>query len=780
MNNNLIKYIRAKRPIIWCNTNDYKEIDDLLQESIENIENKEIYEFRALGAVDFRSKEIYEEGKNLYQFIDSIFSEGLDTNVFLLIKNAKLQLETPEVIAYLAKIAELRYSKPNFNFTILIIGKSIDIPKELEEFVTLLDFEIMNDEEIKKYIIKFSEENSIPIIEEELGEMSKFLKGLSKLKILNILNMMTLESGIISIRNKEIILKEKEEFIKKTNILELVKSEERIEDVGGLEGLKEWLQEKAKVFKNLDKIKDYGVDIPKGVLLLGMPGCGKSLIAKATSNLFDIPLLKLDVGRLLGKYVGESEHNMRIALETAETVSPCILWIDEIEKAFSGIDQRGGASDITKRLFGQFLTWLQEKKTPIFVIATANDISSFPPEFLRKGRFDEIFFIDFPNEEERENILKIHLKKRGKNIDFLKSESTFMPSDILDTYMDIRMKNIIKKMNLFSGSDIEEIVKILVEKLFIYNKDKIRTEDILDIIDEFTPLSEVLNDKIENMRKGFEKFKIKSASKILGLKIKHRNIKTLIEGLIFVQGGKYQYKREKLNFMIQIPNLEVSKYMINKDTWNKITLISENYNKENLFFNNFNPLNYKNISTMAEIIFFCNNLSKIYNLQPVYIIGNDNKIFVRQLDGKIVDLNKANFNLTEGFRLPTELEWDWFANGGRIALDKGIFYSLYKEKYNDDKFFEISQNQNNNLLNIEGCIMTELELCHEAFSKEEKQLREVFQKINSSLLSINDSDSKIILKGGNEKVPRYHQEISLSNMSNIKWNKCFRVVRTVK
>ena len=130
MRANLEKYIRAKRPIIWCNTNDYKEVDDLLKESIKNIENKEIYEFRALGAVDFRSKEIYEEGKNLYQFIDSIFSEGLDTNVFLLIKNAKLQLENPEVIAYLVKIAELRYSKPNFNFTILIIGKPIDIPKE--------------------------------------------------------------------------------------------------------------------------------------------------------------------------------------------------------------------------------------------------------------------------------------------------------------------------------------------------------------------------------------------------------------------------------------------------------------------------------------------------------------------------------------------------------------------------------------------------------------------------------------------------------------------------
>ena len=158
----------------------------------------------------------------------------------------------------------------------------------------------------------------------------------------------------------------------------------------------------------------YGVDIPKGIMIVGMPGCGKSLAAKAAAKLFEIPLVRLDIGRLLGKYVGESEHNMRRALKLAEAISPCVLWIDEIEKAFSGVGESGGGSDVTTRLFGQFLTWMQEKENTVFIVSTANDISKIPPEFLRKGRFDELFYVDFPGVEERKQIIEIHLKKRNK------------------------------------------------------------------------------------------------------------------------------------------------------------------------------------------------------------------------------------------------------------------------------------------------------------------------------------------------------------------------------
>uniref|UniRef100_UPI0025EF3416 AAA family ATPase n=1 Tax=uncultured Cetobacterium sp. TaxID=527638 RepID=UPI0025EF3416 len=458
---NLQKYLRARRPIIWCNTSDYKEIDDLLKTATKEINDKVIYEFRALGAVDFETKEISEEVKSLYNFLDMIYSEGYENNIFLLVKNAKDEMEKPEVLAYLKKIAELRYSNPNYNFTVLVVSDSNSVPKELEKFTSILEIENMSQEEIESYILNFGKIHGVKIDTEDIGEIAISLKGLSKLEIDHVLNMMIESKKNISISDRNIIIREKGQIIKKSAVLELIDFKERITDIGGLEGLKEWLESKAKVFRKLDEAKSYGVDTPKGVLLVGMPGCGKSLAAKASARLFNAPLLRLDIGRLLGKYVGESEHNMRVALKTAESISPCILWIDEIEKAFSGIDQSGGASDITKRLFGHFLTWLQEKENTVFVVATANDISTFPPEFLRKGRFDEVFFVDFPNEEERERIFEIHLEKRGKNTE------------------DFDILKLAKATDGYCGADIEEVVKLTLETAFVNESEEIDTQDLL-------------------------------------------------------------------------------------------------------------------------------------------------------------------------------------------------------------------------------------------------------------------------------------------------------------
>lgn len=234
--------------------------------------------------------------------------------------------------------------------------------------------------------------------------------------------------------------------------------------------------------------------MPKGILLVGMPGCGKSLTAKATATLFKIPLVRLDVGRLLGKYIGESEENMRKALQLSEAISPCVLWVDEIEKAFAGIGQSGGGSDVTTRLFGQFLTWMQEKDNMVFIVATANDISKMPPEFLRKGRFDEIFFADLPNSDERRKILNIHLKKRGK------------------WNKEIDLISLITATEGFSGADLESVVKNTIEAAFISGKDTITTEDLLDSIHETKSISDVLKEKIKNLRTIISKFDIQPAS----------------------------------------------------------------------------------------------------------------------------------------------------------------------------------------------------------------------------------------------------------------------------
>ena len=229
-------------------------------------------------------------------------------------------------------------------------------------------------------------------------------------------------------------------------------------------------------------------------MIVGMPGCGKSLTAKATASLFGLPLLKMDMGSLMGKYVGESEGNMRRAIAVAEAVSPCVLWVDEVEKAFSGIGSGGAGSEVATRLFGYFLTWMQEKTTQVFVVATANDISALPPELLRKGRFDEIFYVDFPNEAERNAIFRVHLEKRQK----------------MNAHIDL--SKLAKATDKYSGADIESIVKEGIELAFLADRAELTTQRLMQVIEATHPLGMVMKDKVKQYKDRFAEMKIKSAS----------------------------------------------------------------------------------------------------------------------------------------------------------------------------------------------------------------------------------------------------------------------------
>lgn len=277
----------------------------------------------------------------------------------------------------------------------------------------------------------------------------------------------------------------------------MIPPKETIEDIGGLDNLKKWLTKKAKVFKNIDKAQKFGVDTPKGVLIAGVPGCGKSLNAKAAAALFEVPLLRLDMGRIMGKYVGESEANMRKAIALAEAIAPCVVWIDELENGLAGIGGDNGGSDVTTRLFGSLLTWMQEKESAAFVVATANDITKLPPELLRKGRFDEIFYVGLPNAEERKKIFQIHISKRRKsnaelrNIDF----------DIL-----------VSRTSGYSGADIEGIVKESIENVYVDEKKELTTNDILETIRHTHSLSEIMKEPLKKMSEEYENRKLKNAS----------------------------------------------------------------------------------------------------------------------------------------------------------------------------------------------------------------------------------------------------------------------------
>ena len=769
METNLAKYLRARRPIIWVNSGDYKEIDTIVKEATKDYKNKIIYEYRALGVVDFETKVKEERITDLYNFLDILYSEGIKINVFLLIKNAEEEMKDAKNIAYIKKIAETRYSNSDYNFTIIVVSETETVPKELEKFTSILDIPNMTKNEIETYILKFSKDNNIKVDKKDVGEVAISLKGLTKVEIDHVLNMIIESKNNISISGRDIIIKEKGQIIKKSSILEIIDFKEKIEDIGGLEGLKEWLKSKAQIFRRLDEAKKFGVDTPKGVLLVGMPGCGKSLAAKASARLFNVPLLRLDIGRLLGKYVGESEHNMRVALKTAESISPCILWIDEIEKAFAGINQDGGASDITKRLFGQFLTWLQEKENTVFVVATANDITAFPPEFLRKGRFDEVFFIDFPNEEEREKIFKIHLEKRGK----------------LNDKIDI--KKLAKETIGYCGSDIEEVVKMTVETIFnvedIENEEdsKLMTQDLLDSIKTIDSLSNILADKIEVLKGGYEKYKIKSASKKLPLSQRKKNKKSNLrkstfKDMVVVNGGKYTpsfFNEER-----EVFDIEVCKYLVTQDMWMEV--MGEN---PSIFKGERRPV--ESVSWW-EALEYCNKLSEKYNLKPVYDLNKKEEgiLKINQLEGNSEYPNIADFRKTEGFRLPTELEWEWFARGGEVAIQDGTFN--YKYSGNDDIdivawYSNNSKNQTHdvgikksNQLEIYDCTGNVYEWCYDTSTS--AYMSEEFPYIYDS------TQKNRILRGGSWYNRGGECEVikRINNGGSARSEICgFRVVRTI-
>lgn len=495
--NRLSSYIDALHPIIYINHFDFKIIDEIILEVGKNVKCIEFN--NALGLMDFYTKS-HQIECDLEKFLKLTMDKGFEQETYIILKDVHEEIKNSKIISLLKRIAENNMYNDNYGATIFIISEIMNIPKELENYITVFDIPLPTTEEILEIIRKFISDIDIKVEQEVVDDIAISFKGLNEFQIKQILNLAYQDGGCIDKDDEALILKEKEQFVKKSGMLEIINFSETIDDIGGLENLKEWLSKKAKVFANLDKAIKFGVDVPKGIMIIGMPGCGKSLTAKATASLFKIPLVRLDVGRLLGKYVGESEENMRNALKLSEAISPCVLWIDEIEKAFSGVGENGGGNDVTTRLFGQFLTWMQEKDNTVFIVATANDISKMPAEFLRKGRFDELFFVDLPSAEERRKIIEIHLKKRKK------------------WNKDIDTIALIKKTEGFNGADLEAVVKETIENAFINSKETITTDDLLKTVNNTKSISCTLKEKIKNIKDTIAKIDIKPASKLAKLK----------------------------------------------------------------------------------------------------------------------------------------------------------------------------------------------------------------------------------------------------------------------
>ena len=485
----LIKYVDAGYPIIFINSFEEIKTDAIIKEVMGGREGLEWN--GAKGFVDFRTKQPLIKGKNLVETLRLLDSDNELDRKFLVLKDAIGFLEEQEVTALLKDIA-LQISQ-GLDTVIVIVSSIVKIPKELEKFITIVELEYPTQDEIKKQIGRFSEEQDSPISDSLLEEMSISFKGLTEFEIESLLATALAQNGMFTRQDLNLIFEQKQQMIMKSGILEMIPLKERPDDIGGLESLKTWLRRKAKVYKSINKAMDFGVDMPKGVLIAGVPGCGKSLAAKVTAQLFEVPLLRLDMGKIMGKYVGESEENMRKAISLAEAISPCVLWIDELEKAFAGID--GSGSEVTVRLFGTFLTWMQEKTSPAFVIATANDITKLPPELMRKGRFDEIFYVGLPNRKERKKIFEIHIAKRRK-------------SDLSNIDLDM----LVSKTEGYSGADIEGVVKDAVENTFADDKTSLSTDYIISSINNTHSLSEIMKESLNKLSKEYEARKFKNAS----------------------------------------------------------------------------------------------------------------------------------------------------------------------------------------------------------------------------------------------------------------------------
>ncbi|CAN5464386.1 AAA family ATPase [soil metagenome] len=405
--------------------------------------------------------------------------EAPDKTVFLL-KDFHPYMKDSRVIRLLRDLAVKLRSRSQ---TIVLSCPVLNLPSDLEKDVTVLDFPLPDTDDIGRMLDEVTNAvrgregvtTDLEPLQREL--LIKSAQGLTQDEIESVFARSLVEKKRFDV---DVVLEEKKQIIRKSGLLEYYAPEAKLKDVGGMELLKGWLEKREQSFT--DKAREFGIPAPKGILLLGVQGCGKSLTAKAVSAQWNLPLLKLDVGRIFGSFVGQSEENIRRAIRVAESVAPCILWADEIEKGFGGVGGGGGNdSGTTARVFATFLTWMSEKTAPVFLIATANNVSQLPPEMLRKGRFDEIFFVDLPDGEEREDIFAIHLRKRKRD-----------PANF-------DLKALADAAAGFSGAEIEQAV---VSSLFTaFDEGRELTQD--DLVQESeaaVPLSVTMREDIDGLR----------------------------------------------------------------------------------------------------------------------------------------------------------------------------------------------------------------------------------------------------------------------------------------
>ncbi len=479
--------IRARYPIIYVVTWEEQRVEDHVS-IIAQSRSKDLFTWTLTSGLQERgAKRSARKGQvaDPVEALDTVI-ENKQPAIYLFKDLHRFTSGAANNAAVVRKLREVSNALTDSYKTLIITAPVIDIAPDLEKDITVLDYPLPGPDDftiLLERIARDVSENSeleLNIDDSSREKLVQAAMGLTLQEAENVFAKTIVNDGKLDADDISIVFSEKRQIIRKNGLLEYCDTDTNLGEVGGLETLKDWLEKRSIAFT--DRARQFGLPAPRGALLVGVQGCGKSLCAKAVSNLWRMPLLRFDMGRMFSSLVGSSEENIRRAIAVAESIAPVVLWADEIDKAFSGAQDSGGSDGgTTSRVMSTFLTWLSEKTKPVFVIATANDISRLPPELLRKGRLDEIFFVDLPNMEERRRILEIHINRRGR--------------DATDFDLDM----LVDASDGFSGAELEQAVISALYEAFYVDHD-IDTNTLLKSLKETVPLSRTMSENVAKLR----------------------------------------------------------------------------------------------------------------------------------------------------------------------------------------------------------------------------------------------------------------------------------------
>lgn len=495
----LLLLLRARYPIIYVSTFEEERVEQVIADTAQQLSNRNVYIWDFVDGYQGNPNDAGIARRNPLQALEHIEKLPESAAAVFVLRDYYRFLEDVAISRKLRNLARRLKSQAK---NILLLAPQVQIPDDLAEVITVIEFALPDVHEIQSEVARLLGSLNVRLSSKDLDALVQSCQGLSIERIRRVLARGIAAHGTFRPEDIDLVLEEKRQTIRQTQILDFYPAKEQISDIGGLDSLKDWLLRRGNAFS--EKARLYGLPYPRGLLLVGIQGTGKSLTAKAIAHHWHLPLLRLDVGRLFAGLIGESESRTRQMIQIAEALAPCILWIDEIDKAFAGVDGRGD-SGTSSRVFGTFITWMAEKTSPVFVVATANNIQSLPPELLRRGRFDEIFFVGLPTQDERKAIYEVHLSRlRAHNL------------------QNYDLDRLAYETPSFSGAEIEQAIIEAMHIGFSQGRD-FTTEDILEAASQIVPLARTAQEQVEALQAWAASGKARMASRSsLGDRLKQR------------------------------------------------------------------------------------------------------------------------------------------------------------------------------------------------------------------------------------------------------------------